>query len=70
MRRRIYTILMIILLIPLFYMIFNLGSETGLQRYILPDPSHDIWLLSGLGVGVFALNLLLMKENDRHRRGR
>ena len=61
---------MVILLILLAYMIFNFGSPNGLQRYILPNPDYDLYLLVGLGFCVFVLNLLIMKDNDTRRGGR
>lgn len=69
MRRKIMVVLMIILLVVLLYMILNFGSETGLQRFLIADPSKDIWLLVGLGMSVFILNLLLMRDNDRRKGG-
>jgi hypothetical protein len=68
--RKIIIVLMVILLIPLAYMIFNLGNPEGLQRYILKDPGYDLWLLLGLGLGVFILNLLLMRDSENRRSGR
>ncbi|RKX74341.1 MAG: hypothetical protein DRP70_06585 [Spirochaetes bacterium] len=67
MRRKIIVISMIILLIALFYMIFNMGSETGLQRSFISDPSKDIWLLLAIGLGVFSLNLLMMRDADERK---
>ncbi|MCK5248450.1 MAG: hypothetical protein KAJ98_00705 [Spirochaetaceae bacterium] len=67
MRRKIIVFLMIILLIALLYMIFNFGNEDGLQRHLIPDPSKDFWILSGIGLAVFALNLLLMRDADKRK---
>lgn len=68
MPRNVIIISMIILLIVLFYVIFNYGSPTGLQRHIIRQPAYDLWLLIGLGLGVFVLNLLLIRDNERRRR--
>ncbi len=67
MRRKIIVFLMIILLIALLYMIFNFGNEDGLQRHLVPAPSKDFWILSGIGLAVFALNLLLMRDADKRK---
>lgn len=66
--RNIIITIMIILLIALLYMIFNFGNPSGLQRYIIPNPAYDLWLLIGLGLGVFVLNLLLIRDNEQRRR--
>lgn|GEM_PF-1840468 len=69
MRRKIIVTSMIILLIVLFYMIFNFGNPEGLQRSIIPDPSKDIWLLLAVGLGVFSLNLLMMRDAQERKDG-
>ncbi|MCK5737353.1 MAG: hypothetical protein KAH21_12785, partial [Spirochaetaceae bacterium] len=53
--------------IALFYMIFNMGSENGLQRSFIADPSRDIWLLLAIGLGVFSLNLLMMRDAEERK---
>ena len=67
MLRKIVITLMVIILVLLFYMIFNMGNPSGLQRYLIKDPGYDLWLLIGLGVSVFILSLLLMRDNERRR---
>ncbi|RKX72670.1 MAG: hypothetical protein DRP60_13385 [Spirochaetes bacterium] len=67
MRKKIIVISMIILLIALFYMIFNMGSETAIQRFFITDPSKDIWLLLAIGLGVFSLNLLMMRDAQEQK---
>ncbi len=67
MRRKIIVVSMIILLIALFYMIFNMGSETAIQRAFIKDPSRDIWLLLAIGLGVFSLNLLMMRDAQERK---
>jgi len=67
MRRKIIVVSMIILLIVLFYMIFNMGNENGLQRFLIKDPSRDIWLLLAIGLGVFSLNLLMMRDAEERK---
>ena len=58
---------MVVLLIVLFYMIFNLGNPEGLQRFFIKDPSKDIWLLLAVGLGVFSLNLLMMRDAQERK---
>ena len=67
MRKKVIVISMIILLIALFYMIFNFGKPDGLQRFLIPDPSRDIWLLLAIGLGVFSLNLLMMRDAEEQK---
>lgn len=69
MLRRIIFTLMTILLIFLAYMIFNFGSPNALQRSIIPNPDHDLYLILAIGFSVFFLKLLIQRNNDRHKGG-
>jgi len=63
----IVTILIVLLLFPVFYSIFNVGNPHSIFRFLIKDPSYDISFtltLSGL-IGALAILLYSFRLRDQ-----
>jgi hypothetical protein len=63
--RRLLYIILVILVVPTFYSIFNIGNPKSLFRYIVPDPSYDILITIFLAVCMAAIGIILSQQSKR-----
>ncbi len=63
--RRLLYIILVILVGPTFYSIFNIGNPKSLFRYIVPDPSYDILITIFLAVCMAAIGIILSQQSKR-----
>lgn len=63
--RKILYIILIILVVPTFYSIFNVGNPKSLFRHIIKDPSYDILITIFLAVCMAAIGIILSKQTKR-----
>lgn len=63
--RKLLYIILVILVIPTFYSIFNIGNPKSLFRHIIPDPSYDILVTIFLAVCMAAIGIILSQQSKR-----
>lgn len=63
--RKILYIVLVILVIPTFYSIFNMGNPRSLFRHIVPDPSYDVIITIVLAVAMAAIGIILSQNSRR-----
>ena len=63
--RKLLYIILILLVVPTFYSIFNIGNPKSLFRHIIPDPSYDIVITIVLAVCMAAIGIALSQQTKR-----
>ncbi|RKX78138.1 MAG: hypothetical protein DRP87_07175 [Spirochaetes bacterium] len=59
--RNILYIALAILVLPAFYMIFNIGNPNSIVRLLVKDPSYDIAITVGICFIIFLFGALLSR---------
>ena len=63
--RRFLYILLIVLVVPTFYSIFNVGNPKSLFRFIIKDTSYDMLITIFFGVLMGAIAVILSFQGRR-----
>ncbi len=63
--RKLLYIILIILVVPTFYSIFNIGNPKSLFRHIIADPSYDIVITVFLAVCMAGIGIALSQQTKR-----
>ncbi len=58
-------ILEAVLVVPTFYLIFNMGNPNSIFRHIIPDPSYDLALTLGFAICMAGIGLILSFRGGR-----